>query len=93
VCEEKRESESHPKPRPKPKPSSADVAERGVAWIGVRTSGNLCVDEEYAPRIKDEITGSAGKPVHGLNTTSLSKASRRWQEKQLERIVDGKSNY
>jgi hypothetical protein len=34
-----------------------------------------------------------GKPVHGLNTTSSSKASRRWQEKQSERIVDGKSNY
>jgi hypothetical protein len=32
----------------KPKPSSADVAERGVASIGVRSSGNLCVDEEYA---------------------------------------------
>jgi hypothetical protein len=39
-----------------------------------------------------EITGSVGKPVHGLNTTSSSKASKRWQEKQLERIEDGKSN-
>ena len=36
-----------PKPRPKPKPSSADVAERGVTSIGVRSSGNLCVEEEY----------------------------------------------
>jgi hypothetical protein len=43
-------------------------------------------------RIKGEITGSAGKPVHGLNTTSSSKASKRWQEKQLERIADGKLN-
>ena len=34
-------------PRPKPKTSSADVAERGVASIGVRSSGNLCVEEEY----------------------------------------------
>jgi hypothetical protein len=44
-------------------------------------------------RTSDEITGSAGKPVHGLNTTSSSKASRMWQEKQSERTVDGKSNY
>ena len=36
-----------PKPKPKPNPSSADVAERGVASIGVRSSGNLCVEEEY----------------------------------------------
>jgi hypothetical protein len=48
VYEEKRTSESNPKPRPKPKPSSTDVAERGVASIGVRSSGNLCVDKEYA---------------------------------------------
>jgi hypothetical protein len=48
ACEENCESESNPKPRPRPKPSSADVAERGVASIGVRSSGNLCVDEEYA---------------------------------------------
>jgi hypothetical protein len=48
ACEDKRASESNPKPRPKPKPSSADVAERGVASIGVRSSGNLCVEEEYA---------------------------------------------
>ncbi len=48
MCEEKCASESNPKPRPKPKPSSADVVERGVAWIGVRSSGKLCVDEEYA---------------------------------------------
>jgi hypothetical protein len=43
VCQE-----SNPKSRPKPKPNSADVAERGVASIGVRSSGNLCADEEYA---------------------------------------------
>jgi hypothetical protein len=48
ACEKKCEGESNPKPRPKPNPSSADVAERGVASIGVRSSGNLCVDEEYA---------------------------------------------
>ena len=45
--EEECESESNPKPRPQPKPSSVDVAERGVASIGVRSSGNLCVEEEY----------------------------------------------
>ena len=48
ACKEKCASESNPKPRPTPKPSSADVAERGVASIGLRSSGNLCVDEEYA---------------------------------------------
>ena len=37
-----------PNPDPNPDPSSADVDERGVASIGVRSSGNLCVDEEYA---------------------------------------------
>ena len=41
ACEEGCESESNPKPRPQPKPSSVDVAERGVASIGVRSSGNL----------------------------------------------------
>ena len=39
------ECEPNPKPKPKPNPSSADVAERGVASIGVRSSGNLCVEE------------------------------------------------
>ena len=39
ACEE--ECEPNPKPRPKPNPSSADVAEGGVASIGVRSSGNL----------------------------------------------------
>ena len=48
ACEEKSESEPNPKPRPKPKPSSADVADIDVASIGLRSSGNLCVDEEYA---------------------------------------------
>jgi hypothetical protein len=48
ACKEKCEGESNPKLRPNPKPSSADVAERGVASIGVRSLGNLCVDEEYA---------------------------------------------
>jgi hypothetical protein len=47
ACEEKCDSESNPKPRPQPKPSSVDVAERGVASIGVRSSGNMCVEEEY----------------------------------------------
>ena len=47
VCEEECESESNPKPRPQPKPSSVDVAERGVASIGVHSLGNLCVEEEY----------------------------------------------
>jgi hypothetical protein len=48
ACEEKCASEFNPKPTPKPGPSSADVAERGVASTGVRSSGNLCVEEEYA---------------------------------------------
>jgi hypothetical protein len=43
ACEE----ECEPKPRPKSETSSADVAERGVASIGVRSSGNLFVEEEY----------------------------------------------
>jgi hypothetical protein len=33
-------SESNPTPRPKPKSSSANVVERGVASIGVRSPGN-----------------------------------------------------
>ena len=45
ACEE--ECEPNPKPRPKPKTSSADVAERGVTSIGVRSGtreepGTLC---------------------------------------------------
>jgi len=36
--------EPNPKPIPKPEPSSADVAERGVASIGVRSTGNLSED-------------------------------------------------
>jgi hypothetical protein len=28
--------------------------------------------------------------VHGFNTMSLSKASKRWQEKQMERMKKGK---
>ena len=43
ACEEQCASEPNPKPSPKPEPSSADVAERSVASIGVRSSGNLCV--------------------------------------------------
>jgi hypothetical protein len=39
ACE--KNCEPYPKPRPKPEPSSADVSERGVASIGVRSSGNL----------------------------------------------------
>ena len=35
-------------PNPDASTTSTDVAERGVASIGVRSSGNLCVDEEYA---------------------------------------------
>jgi hypothetical protein len=41
---------SIPTPIPKPEPSCAelaDVAERGVVSIGVHSSGNLCVGEEY----------------------------------------------
>ena len=33
--------------------TTADVAERGVEWIGVHSSGNLCVEEEY-------VQGEAG---------------------------------
>jgi hypothetical protein len=41
---------------------------------------------------KGKITKNAGNLMHGLNTTSSSKASKRWQEKQLERMADGKLN-
>jgi hypothetical protein len=61
VCEEECESESNPKPRPKPNPSSADVAERGVASIGVRSSGNLCVEEEY---VKGEAGAHSTTPTY-----------------------------
>jgi hypothetical protein len=37
----------NPIPNPDPNPNEADVAERGVDSIGVRSSGNLCVEEEY----------------------------------------------
>ena len=40
ACGEKYASEPNPKPRLKRDPSSADVAERGLASIGVRSSGN-----------------------------------------------------
>ena len=43
----------NPRPRPKPKTSTADVAERGVASINVRSSGDLCVEEEH-------VLGEAG---------------------------------
>ena len=33
-----------PNPDPNPTQGSADVAEGGVASIGVRSSGNLCVE-------------------------------------------------
>jgi hypothetical protein len=54
ACEEEcyKECESESNPKPRPKPSSADVAQRGVASIGVRSPGNLCVQEEYVPIIK-----------------------------------------
>ena len=48
ACEEQCASDPNPKPRPQPEPSSADVAERGVASIGVRSSGNLRGEEEHA---------------------------------------------
>jgi hypothetical protein len=47
ACEGACEEECEPIPKPTPKTSSADVAERGVASMGVRSSGNLCVEEEY----------------------------------------------
>ena len=38
----------NPIPNPDPNPKqAADVAERGVASIDVRSSGNPCVEEEY----------------------------------------------
>jgi len=55
VKEHVRRSVNPSKPRPKPNPP--DVAERGVASIGVRSSGNLCVDEEYALSGLVQITG------------------------------------
>jgi hypothetical protein len=50
ACEEK--CQPNPKPRPKAEPSSADVTERGVASIGVRSSENMCVEEEYVYRAR-----------------------------------------
>jgi hypothetical protein len=57
------ESESNPKPRPKP--SSADVAERGVASIGVRSSGNSYVEEEYV-----NVGGSNEEILYELSPTN-----------------------
>ena len=38
----------NPIPNPDPNPKqAADVTERDVASIRVRSSGNLCVEEEY----------------------------------------------
>jgi hypothetical protein len=37
----------NPIPNPDPNPNSADVDERSVVSIGARSSGNLCVEEEY----------------------------------------------
>ena len=51
ACEE--ECEPNPKPRPKPNPSSADVAERGVPSIGVRSSGTYY----KAVRLNSDETG------------------------------------
>ncbi len=45
ACGEK--CEPNPKPRPKPEPSTANVVEKGLASTGVRSSGNLIVEEEY----------------------------------------------
>ena len=45
-----------------------------------------------AHQIKGKTTENAGSLVHGFNTMSLSKASKRWQEKQIERMEDGKLN-
>ena len=69
ACEEECESESNPKPRPQPKPSSADVAERGSAWIGVRSSGNLCV-EEY---VQGEADAHSTTPSYTVTDISLAK--------------------
>jgi hypothetical protein len=65
ACEE--ECEPNPKPRPKPKTSSADVAERGVASIGVRSSGNLCVEEEY---VSGEAGAHSTKPTYTTGNDS-----------------------
>ena len=43
-----------------------------------------------AHQIKGKITENAGNLEHGLNRTSSSKASKRWQEKQMERMKKGK---
>ena len=59
----------NPKPRPQPKPSSVDVAERGVASMGVRSSGNLCVEDTvWRPGVRfppppGTVTGERGIPV------------------------------
>jgi hypothetical protein len=43
----RRELSPEPNPRPKTRTTPADVAERGVASIGVHSLENLCVEEEY----------------------------------------------
>jgi hypothetical protein len=60
----------NPIPNPdsdRPKTSSANVAERGVASIGVRSSGNLCVDGEY-------VWGEAG--AHSTTPTYTAGGKR-----------------
>ena len=51
----------NPIPNPVPNPS-ADVVERGVASIGVRSSGNLCVEED--------VEGGAG--AHSTTPTYIT---------------------
>ena len=80
TCEAE-ECEPNPKPRPKPNPSSADVAERGVASIGVRSSGNLCVEEDY---VQGEAGAHSTTPTYTVRRDSPArepKWSAFWLQK------------
>ncbi len=87
---------SIPKTDPKPKPSSADVAEIDIASIGVRSSGNLCVEEEYvygqagaryttyAYTRVDSPVGLLDLPAVGLQQLSKLSACARVHEEEVE---------
>ena len=52
----------------------------------------IVVERLHAYQTKGKITENAGSLVQGLNTMSWCKSSKRWQEKQMERMKDGKLN-
>ena len=78
----KAKCEPNPKPRPKSEPSSADVAERGIASIGVRSSGNLCVEEEY---VQGEAVAHSTTPTYTVKRDCPAREpswSALWLQKQ-----------